>query len=397
MQFKPVFGYGTVSVMSQTIKVAIAHDYLTQRGGAEKVVLAMARAFPGSPIYTTLYDPEGTYPEFAGLDVRSAPLNKIQFFRKNHRAALPVLPLVASTIKIDADVVVASSSGWAHGFRTDGEKIVYCYSPARWLYQQEAYLGKTSAKWLHAAMAVLTRPLKRWDRYAAGSASSYIAISSVVQKRIHDCYGISSPVVPSPHTFDVSKPDEKIVALADWADRPQNESFYLCISRLLPYKNVDKVISAFDGTNPRLVVVGTGPERETLEALKPSNVRLLSNLTDGQMRWLYGQCRALVAASYEDFGLTPLEAACYGKPSVALRWGGFLDTINENITGVYFDRPEPADILKAIEDLESRNWNAEQIACDVERFNEAKFHNALHASVTNAYYSRHAPDGSRLN
>ena len=116
-------------------RVAIAHDYLTQRGGAERVVLALTRAFPDAPVYTTLFDPASTFPEFSSVDVRTSGLNRVSAFRRDHRLALPVLAMAANSIRIDADVVIASSSGWAHGFRTSGAKVVYCYSPARWLYQ----------------------------------------------------------------------------------------------------------------------------------------------------------------------------------------------------------------------------------------------------------------------
>ena len=123
-------------------RVAIAHDYLTQRGGAEKVVLSMSRAFPDAPIYTLLYDRENTYPEFANRDVRVSSLNRIGPLRRNHRAALPVLPFAASSLRIDADVVLTSSSGWAHGFGTRGRKLVLCHTPAHWLYVRDEYLGK---------------------------------------------------------------------------------------------------------------------------------------------------------------------------------------------------------------------------------------------------------------
>src|SRR3954462_5197308 len=111
-------------------RVAIAHDYLTQLGGAEKTVLAMAKAFPGAPIYTMLYEPSATFPEFADLDVRVAAFNKFSPVRKHHRAALPFFPFVARSMYIDADVVLSSSSGWAHGFQTSGRKLVYCHAPA---------------------------------------------------------------------------------------------------------------------------------------------------------------------------------------------------------------------------------------------------------------------------
>ena len=123
-------------------RVAIAHDYLTQRGGAERVVLAMARAFPEARIHTTLYDPEGTYPEFADHDIVTSPLNRIGPVRRDHRLGLPLLaPRRLRPFEVDADVVLVSSSGWAHGFRHTGRTLVYCYSPARWLYQTDTYLG----------------------------------------------------------------------------------------------------------------------------------------------------------------------------------------------------------------------------------------------------------------
>lgn len=123
------------------MQIAIAHDYLTQRGGAERVVLMLSRMFPDAPIYTSLYDPDGTYPEFAELDIRTSHLNRVPFFRKHHRAALPLLPFAISSMKIDAELVIVSSSGWAHGMRTRGIKLAYTYAPARWLYEGDRYLG----------------------------------------------------------------------------------------------------------------------------------------------------------------------------------------------------------------------------------------------------------------
>src|SRR5882757_4232506 len=120
-------------------RVAIAHDYLTQRGGAEKVVLSMSRAFPNAPIYTLLYDPATTYPEFAERDIRVSAMNKVGPLRKHHRAGLPIWPLVAQSMSVDADIVLTSTSGWAHGFRTRGRKLAYCYSPAKWLYLTDKY------------------------------------------------------------------------------------------------------------------------------------------------------------------------------------------------------------------------------------------------------------------
>ncbi|WP_167329036.1 glycosyltransferase [Rhodococcoides fascians] len=340
----------------------------------------MARAFPDAPIYTTLYDPDGTYPEFRGLDIRPSILNKVGFLRRNHRAALPLLPLAASSIRIDADVVLVSSSGWAHGFKSAGSKVVYCYSPARWLYQPDAYLGESAGKGMRTLLALVTPALKRWDRRAASTASRYFAISSVVEPRIRDAYGIDATILPAPQSLDSTLPTASIAQLADWAEA----GYYLCISRLLPYKNVDKVMRAFHDTDRKLVVVGSGPQETELNTLTQNNIRMVKNLSDAQIRWLYRHCRGLVAASYEDFGLTPLEAASYGKPSAVLRWGGFLDTVAEGETGVYFNEPEPVSIRKAVMTLDDRDWPAGGMDNHLDQFSEQRFAEALHNAVDEA-------------
>ena len=366
-------------------RVAIAHDYLTQRGGAEKVVLSMSRAFPNAPIHTMLYEPANTYPEFADRDIRVSKLNSLSVFRRHHRAALPILPLVANSMHIDADVVVTSSSGWAHGFKTDGAKLVHCHSPARWLYLSDMYLGEDSGLLKRAVLAATSSRLRAWDHRAAESVERYLAVSTVVQHRIADAYGISADVLPSPVAMTHDSVAEPVPEVLEWlsagGDSAPGEAFYLCVSRLLPYKNVDAVVGAFAGRPRRLVVVGRGPDAERIAAAKTDNVLMLSDLTDGQMSWLYQHCRALVAASYEDYGLTPIEAGVWGKPSVVLRWGGFLDTVAEGVTGMYFDRPEAAAIAEALDRFEASSFDPDKIRSHVEQFTEARYADALHAAV----------------
>ncbi len=362
-------------------RVAIAHDYLTQRGGAEKVVLSMSRAFPFAPIYTLLYEPTTTYPEFAERDIRVSRLNRFAPLRKNHRAALPMLPVAAQSVFVDADVVVTSSSGWAHGFRTSGRKLVHCHSPARWLYLPEQYLGDSSVL-KRAALRGSSPYLRSWDRRAALSCDRYLAVSSVIQRRIADVYGIDADVLPSPVAMTRSDRLEPVPEVQRWlrTDEPEN-AFYLCVSRLLPYKNVDAIVRAFSVTDRRLVVVGRGPQADALQRMKTPNVLIVSDLTDAQMAWLYRSCRALIAASYEDYGLTPIEAGVWGRPSVVLRWGGFLDTVEEGVTGVYFDQPEPAEIADALDRFEETSFDPDKIHRHTDQFTEAGFAQALYTAV----------------
>jgi glycosyltransferase involved in cell wall biosynthesis len=362
-------------------RVAIAHDYLTQLGGAEKIVLSMSRAFPEAPIYTMLYDPETTYPEFAERDIRVSWANKVAPLRKFHRAGLPLFPAIANSFFVDADIVLTSTSGWAHGFRTNGRKLIYCYSPARWLYLSDKYLGEDSGLIKRAGLA-LTKPyLKAWDRRQALAADKYLAISTLIKGRIADTYGIDADVLFAPVAMSQSFTTEVVPEMAEWD--PVESGFYLVVSRLLPYKNVDVIVRAFADTDRRLVVVGKGPDAERLQAIKTPNVLMLSDLTDGQMAWLYKNCRALLAASYEDYGLTPIEAGVWGRPSVALRFGGFLDTIDEGVTGMYFDEPEPKAIADALDRFEASTFDPDKIRAHVEQFTEEVFTEKLHAAVDN--------------
>lgn len=357
--------------------VAIAHDYLTQRGGAERVVLTLMKAFPEAAVHTTLYDPEATYPEFAQADVRTSSLNRIGPLRRDHRLALPLLAPAASRMRIDADVVITSSSGWAHGFVTTGRTVVYCHNPARWLYQTDEYLGGSAWRSPIGPPLLAMRPfLKRWDRRQSEQVDVYLANSRVVQQRIAATYGRVAELVPPPHGMDASAHREPVPGLADW-----DAGYALVVSRLLPYKNVDAVIEAVRGTGRRLVVVGHGPEESRLRATLPDHVRLLGGLSDAQLRSVYAGAGVLVAASHEDFGLAPLEAAAFGVPTVALRGGGFLDTVVEGETGLFFDRPASEDIAATLANSDHHAWDGDTLRARAEHFGEARFIDRIRAIV----------------
>lgn len=364
--------------MTTRPRIAIAHDYLTQRGGAERVVLALAEKYPEAPIYTTLYDPDGTFPEFRSLDVRPSVLNAVPALRRNHRLALPLLSWACSTVVIDAELVIASSSGWAHGFRGEHQKLVYCHTPARWLYCGDQYLSSHGSAVKAFVLRSLYGNLRRWDLTQASRATRYVVNSTVVQERVYQAYGIDADVIPAPLT------DAFAAGTAEAVDDTfvQEGDYFLCVSRLLPYKNVRQVIEAFRLVpEMRLVVVGSGPERERLLASAPPNVHLLRDLTDGQMKTVYSRSRALVSASHEDFGLTPLEAAGFGRPSVVLRAGGFLDTMVEGETAIFFDEPTPLAISRALQQCAVRDWDIGVLLTNALKFSQDSFLDRIDAEV----------------
>jgi glycosyltransferase involved in cell wall biosynthesis len=355
-----------------TPSVALVHDYLTQRGGAERTMVAMLRAFPAAPLYTSLYVPSATFPEFANADVRTLPLNRIGLFRRYHRLAFPLYAPAFSALQVEADVAVCSTSGWAHGVRTTGRKIVYCHVPARWLYEPDQYLGARRVA-RRAALAAMRPLLVRWDRRAARGADRYLAVSTVVRDRIRAEYGIEATVLPPPLTVDTEGEQKAMAA---------EPGFFLAPSRLVPLKNVAAIVEAFRSLpDERLVIAGTGPERRRLETGAPANVFFAGEANDSKMRWLYANCEALVAASYEGFGFTALEGNAFGKPALVLRSGGFLDTIVEGESGLFFDVPEPRAIAGAVKEFRSMTWSAELVARNAARFDEQSFVRGLRQVV----------------
>ena len=336
-------------------RIALVHDYLTQRGGAERVVLTLADAYPAAAIHTSLYDPEGTFPEFRDHTVVTSPLDRIGLLRTHHRLALPLLAPAFDHLHVDADVAICSSSGWAHGARVDG-------SQGRLL--------------LHARPLAL-RPARPVPRRVVGTVG-----------RRHRRHG-PGPAQVGPSGRGHGRPLPRQLprgagpggrclrhrrrhraATGGDRRRPRRPGRRPASSRAscsaCPASSPTRTSGRSWRRSPDVPTngwwsSGAGPLADELAATSPANVVLLGKVDDAELRWLYGACLGLVAASYEDFGLTPLEAAAFGRPTAALRWGGFLDTIVEGETGVLFDEPEPGAIAAAVDELVATPWSEQAL------------------------------------
>ena len=338
------------------------------------MALELLRAFPGAVLHTAVWDPGSTFPEFAEHDVRVSPLDRVPAFRHDHRRAFPLLPSTFSRMELaPADVVVCSSSGWAHGVRTRGvPKVVYCHTPARWLHAAPGTqpFGGGAA----LAAAAVRRPLLSWDRRAAADAARYLANSSVVRERIGSAYDIEADVVAPPPGLLPDGPERDPGDL-----RP---GFFLAVARLLPYKHVDVVVEAVRALpGARLVVVGDGPQRHRLQSGAPDRVVFRPAVGDDELRWLYRSCAALVTASHEDFGLTPLEANAFGRPVVALRAGGHLDTVVPDRTGLFVEELDPRAFTAALRRVTALPWDEAALVAHAERFSRGRFDDAVRAVV----------------
>jgi glycosyltransferase involved in cell wall biosynthesis len=306
-----------------------------------------------------VYEPSQTFDEFREVDIRTSRLQRIPAFRRNPRLALPVLPWAWSRTQVeDADVVVASSTGWAHGIGThpDCRRLVYCHNPARWLYQADDYAGRAPERLL---LRAVHRPLKAWDRAAASKASLYLANSAIVARRIREAYGREAEVLHPPVTVDTSAPQQPVPSL--------EPGFWLTVARRRGYKNTAVVIEGVRTLRDnRLVVVG-----DSSAVTGQPHVTALGVVPEQQLRWLYTNARALVSVSFEDFGLTPLEANAFGTPVAVLRAGGFLDSTVEGVSGVFIEEATPEAVRVALRNFPA--LDAAGVRANAGRFSERSF------------------------
>jgi glycosyltransferase involved in cell wall biosynthesis len=352
-------------VTSETVDlgfVALAHDYLNQNGGAERVVLEMAAMWPQAPIYTSLYRPGSTLAGFGDYEVVTSPLDRLPVDR-GFRGLLAFYPAAFAAFGTLAhDVVISSSSGWAHSVRTSPETFhaVYCHTPARWLYGGD-HLADTRGE---QALKLVMGALRRWDREAASRADLYIANSHEVRRRITREYGVDAPVVYPPVDVGRFQPSERGERL-------------LVVSRLLPYKRVDTIVDTATRAGIGLDVVGTGPALDDLRRRAGPTVTFHGRLPDADVTCLMEGCRAFCLPGSEDFGITPVEANAAGKPVVALAAGGALETLEDGTTGAFFDRHDVEDVLAAIRRCDEIDTPPAVIAARAERFSRTAFRAGL--------------------
>jgi glycosyltransferase involved in cell wall biosynthesis len=290
--------------------------------------------------------------------------------RVSHRALLPVLPLAARSLTVtDADVVISSSSGWAHGVPVDPEipHICYCHNPPRWVYDADGYIGSPV---LRHGLRPLLAGLRRWDQAAARRPTRYVANSHNVRERIRRHYGRDADVVHPP--IDVGRVTPTPLP---------SDGYLLVLSRLLPYKRVDLAIKAAEAVGIPVVVAGDGPDRQRLEELAGSGVEFRGRVSDEEIPSLFAGATAFFLGGEEDFGMTPLEANAAGRPVVAFGRGGALETVEDQQTGVLFGAQVPESAAVALERTLRRDWSPEELAGHAAKFSEESFLDNLEAIV----------------
>ncbi|TYL53641.1 glycosyltransferase family 4 protein [Agromyces mariniharenae] len=324
-------------------EVILAHDYLVQVGGAERVVAEWAAGFGARRIVTLAHAPGSTFDEFDDLDVRatipSAFANQVEWM-------LPALPSIAARTIVDGgDVALVSSSGWAHRFRFEIPHVVYVHSPARWLYAADDYRMRLS-RVRRAGLTLSTPLLKRGDLEAMRRAGAVVANSAVTRERIRTCYGIESIVV--------HPPVEPVAPVAVAPDRELPAEFAVIVARDRGYKNVGLAVAAARLADLPIVIVGSGSQ--ALDEPE-SGVFGLGRIGDAELCWLYRHAAVVIGAGREDFGLTVVEASLEGTPAATVAAGGYLETVDPGVNGFHAASETPAGLAEAI--LLARRLDAE--------------------------------------
>lgn len=348
-------------------KIALVHDYFIQMGGAERVAMAMHDAFPSAPIYTTVALPHLLPQRFRTADIRTSPMQWLPGIEHRFRQYFMLYPFAVENFDLsEYDLIFSSSSGYAKGVRRrrDAIHVCYCHTPMRWVWRYEDYVARERFGGLtRSALPLALWGLRKWDLRAAQQPNFYIANSQLVAERIRKTYGRDATVIPPPIDVDRFQP----------ANEDDIDDYYLVLSRLISYKRIDLAIEACKRLGRRLVIIGDGPDRARLEQLAGPKTEFLGRQPDEQVNHYASRCRALLFPGEEDFGMVPLEVNAAGRPVIAFRGGGAVETVVDGVTGVFFDKPECESIVEAIENFESRSWSQSEVREHAEKFDQRVF------------------------
>lgn len=352
------------------MRVALVHDYLNQRGGAERVFAHIASAYPAAPVYTALYDARQTGDLVDAGRVHTSYLARIPGANRYFRYLAPLYPRAFESFDFSGyDTIVSSTTAWAKGIIVPKGAVHVCYTHtvSRFAFAYESYVGAMGPRAL--ARPFVSR-LTQWDKRAAQRPTQFVASSRNAAQRIKRFYGRDALVLHCP------------VDLERFSPGAGGGDYFFIASRLLPYKRIDRAIHAAQLAGVRLLVAGTGPAEQSLRELaRGTSTTMLGFVSDERVNELLGGARAALLPAEEDFGLLPLEAAACGRPAIALRAGGALETIVEGTTGEFFDEATVESLAQALRSFDERRYDPQQLRHHAETFAPERFKEKLRAIV----------------
>jgi glycosyltransferase involved in cell wall biosynthesis len=354
---------------------ALVHDYLLVLRGAERTFAAMADVWPTAPVYTLLFDPETMGRRFAGHPVTTSPLQRLPVRQGSFRALLPLYPSAVQRLPVAGhDVVLSSSSAFAHGVRPgrDAVHVCYCHSPFRYVWHERERAVAEAPRPLRPALGAVLRRTRRWDRRAAARVTQYIANSRITQERIGDFYGRDAEIVHPPVEVD------------RFAPAPEPEDYFLFVGEVTRHKRVEVALEAADRARVRMKVVGTGPDLERLRHRYGDRAEFLGRVDDHRLAELYGRASALIVPNVEEFGIAAVEAQAAGRPVVAVDRGGARETVVDGRTGVLVPEDDPDAMAEALRETDFHRFDVEAVVGQARRFSVPVFQERIRTIVAAA-------------
>ncbi len=372
------------------MKVALVHDYLNQYGGGERVVEAMSEIWPDALIYTSIYDRElmKDWLKIVPSKIKTNFIQKLPAARYLSKHYFFMYPLAFKFQDVGDPDVIISSSSYAAKFVHQGKNalnICYLHTPPRFLWgydtELEHYYHRPFDKYLNPAYRLIVPPIKimlrKIDYTVAQNIDYFIAISKEVQERISRHYHKKSKIIYPP--VDIARFEKGEII---------DKGYFLIISRLGGYKKVDVAVEAFNKLGLQLKIVGDGPQFNYLKSIAKDNVELLGRVGDEKVTTLLKNCTALVFPTHEDFGIVPVEAMAAGKPVIAYRGGGALETVVEGVTGEFFNEQTSESLVSTLKKFDSRRYNAKDCSNQAAKFSKEEFKRKIKFFVEEAWSAR---------
>ena len=361
-------------------RVALVHDFLLDIRGSERVFMELCALWPQADIYTAVYDEEGTEGRFAGRTIHTSFLQRLRPSARTFRALLPLYPSAIESFDLsDHELVVSSSSAWAHAVLCGEESVhvSYCHNPFRYAWNdRDQTLARRPDPVTRAFLRGLFRRWRQWDWIAAQRTDRYVANSHITQARIRAYFGREAAVVHPP--VDTSR----------FSPGPVGD-YYVVVSELMPHKHIDVAIAAFNALRLPLIVIGDGPEGRRLRRKAGPSIRFAGRLADATVARVLQGARALVQASVEEFGIAAVESQAAGRPVIARRGGGVLETVQDGATGCLWSGGAE-ELVRAV--LEFDDGAVDPRACirNAAKFDVHSFRRRMLVEVEGAF-----ADGSR--
>ncbi len=363
------------------LRVALVHDFLLDVRGAERVFLELCEMWPQADIYTAVYDEHGTEGRFARRAVHASFLQRLRPTARTFRALLPLYPAAIESFDLSGyDLVVSSSSAWAHGALA-GERCVhvsYCHNPFRYAWNdRQRTLARRRDPVTRAFLRHALSRWRQWDWIAAQRIDRYVANSRTTQGRIRAYFDRESAIVHPP------------VETHRFAPGPLG-SHYVIVSELMAHKEIDVAIAAFNALHLPLVVIGDGPERRRLQRHAGATIKFAGRLSDDAVALVLQGARALIITAVEEFGIVSVEAQAAGRPVIARRGGGALETVAEGLTGCLWSGG-PAELAQAVREFDADAVDPQACVANAARFDRGVFRRRMLAEVQAAFERETAP------